>query len=148
MQVGCQTTGLGCCLSAAMKEVRCDRWRDSSHVEKLMLMLAALLTCPVLASTCINASNMSYKTDSRPSQSDRHAVGYAHAYSTCGLQWMYSSIECKVPPCLTKHAVVCMLQQAQHHRQPPQAPVRKSARTHSTSAWHLLPQTSAHVRSH
>jgi hypothetical protein len=47
-----------------MKEVRCDRCRDSSHVQKLMRMLAALLTSPVLASTCINASNMSYETDS------------------------------------------------------------------------------------
>jgi hypothetical protein len=57
--------GLGCCLFAARaKEVSCDRCRDSSHVQKLMLMQAALLTSPVLASTCINASNMSSKTDS------------------------------------------------------------------------------------
>jgi hypothetical protein len=42
-----------------MKEVRCIRCRDSIHVQTLMLMLAALLTSPVLASTCINASNMS-----------------------------------------------------------------------------------------
>jgi hypothetical protein len=47
-----------------MKEVRCDRCRDSSHVQKLMRMLAALLTSHVLASTCINASNMTYETDS------------------------------------------------------------------------------------
>jgi hypothetical protein len=46
--------------------------------KKLMRMLAALLTSPVLVSTCTNASNMSYETGSqRPSQSDCHAVGYA-----------------------------------------------------------------------